>query len=85
MSQPTEKKTSVMERLVAAGEVEDEPITAQGVAMWMAESLCHPPHTLSQRSAARSIAELWSTQFVSGTGRTVAESVVRELRAFLGS
>ena len=85
MSQRTEKKTSVVERLIAAGEVEDEQVTAKDVAMWMARALCQPPHTLSQRSAARSIAKLWSAQFVSGTGRTVAESVVRELRAFLGS
>ena len=85
MRQKPKKKMSVNERLVAAGEVEDEPVTAEGVAQWIALSLCNPPHTLTQRSAARSIAELWGAQFVSGTGRTVAESVVRELRAFLGT
>ena len=87
MSQRTEKKkkTSVVERLIATGEIEEEPPTAKDVAMWMAKALCHPPYTLSHRSAARSIARLLSAEFVSGTGRTVAESVVRELRAFLGS
>ena len=85
MRQKAKKKMSVHERLVAAGEVENEPVTARDVAMWMAEALCHPPYTLSQRSAARSIAELFSAQLVSARGRTVSESVARELRVFLGS
>jgi len=85
MRQSVEKKASVVERLIATGEVHDEPPTEKDIALWMAQALSHPPHTLSEHTAASSIAELWSARFVSGTGRTVSELVVRELRSLLGS